>query len=77
MLRGKHSVVAFQRAWNLLESCNLPPVAGGSIDQSAAFVDACGVMSAQRAHWERLHEQRREVERQRAANMHAPRKPRT
>lgn len=77
MLRGQPSVVGFQRAWNMLESCNVPPVAGGSIDQAAAFLDACAVMSAQRVHWERLNEQRREVERQRAANMHAPRKSRT
>lgn len=70
------TVVDFQRAFAMLDGYHVLPAPGGTQDQAAQFVDACTIMAQQRAHWDEIHDRRRVAEQQRAANAHAPKRPR-
>jgi len=60
MARGSED---FARAWAHYNARNTLPCAGGLLDQTAAFVDACAIMDSHRAHWDDEHRERAERER--------------
>lgn len=67
MIDTRLDVHAFMRAWAAWESRHALPVEGALFDQTAHFVDACGILDGERATWdERVRELKDREQRARA-----------
>jgi hypothetical protein len=71
MINTRLDVHAFMRAWAAWESRHALPVEGALFDQTAHFVDACGIMDGERAQWDERKDERRKREAQQRSNAQA------